>query len=105
MLTTNVAFLAIQSIDTDHANNARNVAQIASYASTLLSLACYAIYHVLILRFPHAHNRSLVKVVNNSSIPMISFNLHNVCGHSQSTYLKRRELGWLGLESLALVFR
>ncbi|PSR70578.1 hypothetical protein PHLCEN_2v13549 [Hermanssonia centrifuga] len=83
MLTTNVAFLAIQSIDTDHADNARSFAQIASYASTLLSLACYTIYHVLILRFPHAHNRSLVKV---------------------STYLKRRELGWLGLESLALVF-
>lgn len=48
LLTANVSFLAIQSIDTDHMPGFRSVPQIMSYASILLSLANYMLCQVLL---------------------------------------------------------
>ena len=45
LLSANVGFLAIQSIDKQQAN--RTICQIASYISIILSLAAYMICHIL----------------------------------------------------------
>lgn len=49
LLSANVGFLAIQSIDSAHGTNARNVAQVASYVSVIMSLGTYMTGHILSL--------------------------------------------------------
>lgn len=50
LLSANVGFLAISSVDTNHNPHARGPAQIASYCSTLLCLGSYITGHVLSLQ-------------------------------------------------------
>ncbi|KIP08962.1 hypothetical protein PHLGIDRAFT_355177 [Phlebiopsis gigantea 11061_1 CR5-6] len=52
LLSTNVGFLAISSVDNSAAGSQRSVSQIASYVSTVLSLGSYVMWWILSRQHP-----------------------------------------------------
>ncbi|GJE94010.1 hypothetical protein PsYK624_101780 [Phanerochaete sordida] len=83
LLSANVAFLAIQSVDTAVPLPHRTPEQILSYISTVFSLASYLVCWILMQRHAPAIGSSTVAGI---------------------TYLKQRERCWFGLEGDAIVF-
>ncbi|KAH8101129.1 hypothetical protein BXZ70DRAFT_110522 [Cristinia sonorae] len=81
LLTANVSFLAIQSIDTE--NSHRSVAQITSYVSTLLSMTNYIICQILLRQHRRVHRDS--------------------AEHARE-YLTRQQKNKFGLEIMVIVF-
>ncbi|EKM58112.1 uncharacterized protein PHACADRAFT_252154 [Phanerochaete carnosa HHB-10118-sp] len=68
LLSTNVGFLAISSIDAASKAPHRSVAQIASYASTILSLACYLICWTLSRQHPPGSNGTAEEAVSGAFV-------------------------------------
>lgn len=69
LLTANVSYLAIQSIDMGHGIDARSVAQIASYASTMFSLANYITCQVLLRQHRRVTKDPAVHAVRTFGFP------------------------------------
>lgn len=65
LLSANVGFLAIQSVDTSAEGPHRSVAQIASYVSTLFSLGSYLIWWILSRQHPPGSQASAADAVSS----------------------------------------
>ncbi|KAI0346505.1 hypothetical protein BDW22DRAFT_765350 [Trametopsis cervina] len=81
ILSANVGFLAIQSIDVNSPH--RTAAQIASYISGVLALFNYIVCQVLARHHRHSDHFAT---------------------HKAGEFLERRQSQWLGLESVAITF-
>lgn len=103
LLSANIGFLAIQSVDSENSATARSVAQLASYTSGLLTLADLAIILILLSR----HQRGVFDSAERGVCLHLLDIRSSDCNHALCSKLER--LAGMnpisGLQLLALKFR
>jgi hypothetical protein len=97
LLNANVAFLAIQSIDTNHPN--RSGAQISSYGSIIVSVGSI-ILGLLLERQNRTKDRESAEAAVSAYIHRSSYAKEPY----QSSFLARMSHPSLGLETLAIMY-
>ena len=102
LLSANVGFLAIQSIDNTPGSSTRSVAQIACYASSLFSLVDYVVVQVLMRRHRYHASHSAEKAVSLRTRPL---SYPPLTRHFQLQIISESEDSFGGLELLAVTVR